>query len=108
MTKIREDLTGSVILRAGLILHAGDVVPDGYAVGDHVLAQGPDPEETTAEETTAEETAAGQVENRPAGNASRDVWADYARSLGLEISEDDKREDIKDLVELRESELTEG
>ena len=103
MTKIREDLTGSVILRAGLILRAGDVVPDGYTVGDHVLAQGPDPEETTAEET-----GPGQDEARPAGNASRDVWADYARSLGLEISEDDKREDIKDRVEQLESEQTEG
>ena len=31
----------------------------------------------------------------PRGNATRDAWAEYADSLGVEYAEDDKREDIK-------------
>ena len=37
MAKIREDLVG-VVSVGGLNLSAGDVVPDGVTVGDHVLA----------------------------------------------------------------------
>ena len=37
MAKIREDLVG-VVSVGGLNLKAGDVVPDGVTVGDHVLA----------------------------------------------------------------------
>ena len=37
MAKIREDLAG-VVSVGGLNLRAGDVVPDGVTVGDHVLA----------------------------------------------------------------------
>jgi len=37
MVKIREDLSG-VVSVGGLNLRAGDVVPDGVSVGDHVLA----------------------------------------------------------------------
>jgi len=35
----------------------------------------------------------------PAGNASRAAWAEYAVSLGIEVPEDAKRDDIKALVE---------
>lgn len=38
MAKIRDDLVG-VVSVGGLNLGAGDVVPDGVTVGDHVLAQ---------------------------------------------------------------------
>jgi len=35
----------------------------------------------------------------PKGNASRQEWADYADSLGVEYSEDAKREDIKAAID---------
>lgn len=44
MAKIRDDLQG-VVSVDGVNLSAGDAVPDGVTVGDHVLAQ-----EKTAEE----------------------------------------------------------
>lgn len=31
----------------------------------------------------------------PRGNASRDEWAAYAATLGVEVAEDAKRDDIK-------------
>jgi len=37
LAKIREDLVGVVSVN-GLNLSAGETVPDGVAVGDHVLA----------------------------------------------------------------------
>lgn len=40
----------------------------------------------------------------PAGNASRDLWAEHAVSLGIEVPEDAKRDDIKVLVEQHEAE----
>lgn len=52
MAKIREDLVG-VVLVDGVNLYPGDEVPDGVAVGDHVLEQkdtdegGKDPSEDT-------------------------------------------------------------
>lgn len=38
MAKIREDLSG-VVSVDGVNLKAGDTVPSGVTVGDHVLAQ---------------------------------------------------------------------
>lgn len=85
MAKIREDLIGSVLLPSGAVLFAGDVVPDGETVGDHVTAQ--------------DEPSEDGVPQEPAGNASREAWADYARSLSLEVAEGEKREDIRSRVE---------
>lgn len=39
----------------------------------------------------------------PKGNASRQEWADYADSLGVEYDEDAKREDIKAAIEAASS-----
>lgn len=39
----------------------------------------------------------------PAGNASRGLWAEHAVSLGVEVPEDAKRDDIKALVEAHEA-----
>ena len=36
--------------------------------------------------------------DQPKGNASRDEWAAYADSLGVEYAEDAKRDDIKAAV----------
>lgn len=38
-------------------------------------------------------------DGRPKGNASRDEWAAYADSLGVEYAEDAKREEIKAAVD---------
>lgn len=45
-----------------------------------------------------------QEDGAPAGNASRDAWAEHAVSLGVEVPEDAKRDDIKALVEAHEAE----
>lgn len=45
-----------------------------------------------------------QEDGAPAGNASRDAWAEHAVSLGIEVPEDAKRDDIKVLVEQHEAE----
>lgn len=47
------------------------------------------PETVLEEETTPE---------KPRGNASREAWADYAKSLGVSIDDDWSRDDIKNLV----------
>lgn len=35
---------------------------------------------------------------KPRGNASREAWADYAKSLGVNVGDDLSRDDIKNLV----------
>lgn len=44
------------------------------------------------------------VADAPKGNASRDVWADYADSLGVTYAGDAKRDDIRQAVEDFQSE----
>ena len=39
MAKIRDDLTGSVLVSNGAFLHAGDEIPEGVTVGDHLIAE---------------------------------------------------------------------
>lgn len=39
MAKIRDDLTGSVLVSNGTFLHAGDEIPEGVTVGDHLIAE---------------------------------------------------------------------
>ena len=39
MAKIRDDLVGVVYLKDGRKLAAGDTVPDGVELGEHVLAK---------------------------------------------------------------------
>ncbi|OHU23402.1 hypothetical protein BKG77_06980 [Mycobacteroides chelonae] len=64
--RIRRDLEGVVYVHAGgdvVCLAAGDVVPDGAVVGEHLVgedseteepAEAPEPEETEADKTEAE------------------------------------------------------
>ena len=49
--------------------------------------------------TPGESASSESEEAAPAGNASRDAWAEYAVSLGIEVPEDAKRDDIKALVD---------
>ncbi|TLF33235.1 hypothetical protein [Microbacterium sp. 5K110] len=39
MAKIRDDLEGIALTETGLILRAGDKIPKGVKVGDHLLAE---------------------------------------------------------------------
>lgn len=40
-----------------------------------------------------------QEPQAPAGNASREAWAEYAKHLGIEVAEDATRNEIRDNVE---------
>lgn len=88
---IRSDLEGVVYAYDGgdaIQLAAGDTVPDGVEVGDHLLDG----------KTTTSGASSGGTQ-APKGNASRDEWAAYADSLGVEYDEDAGRDDIKAAVE---------
>ena len=39
MAKVRDDLTGSVLVSNGTFLHAEDEIPEGVTVGDHLIAE---------------------------------------------------------------------
>ncbi len=65
MAKIREDLAG-VVSVGGLNLKAGDVVPDGVTVGDHVLAKQEKPKaEPTNDDGDEGEKPAPKRRGRP-------------------------------------------
>lgn len=110
MAKIRDDLEGIALTETGLILRAGDEIPEGVKVGGHLLA-----------EKNADEGAAGSSggQNPPAGGATgspdastlappprggagsgADAWRAYAaaaagkKGLEIEIPEDATRDDI--------------
>ncbi|HEX7349594.1 hypothetical protein [Brachybacterium sp.] len=65
------------------------------------VVEGTKPEPPSAPEP---EDPQGSGDGVPRGNASREVWAEYAASLGIEVPEDAKRDDIKVLVEQHEAE----
>lgn len=73
--RIRDDLRGVVYVPgwSGVSLKAGDDVPDDVELGDHLLAEDEANEADTSE--------------APAGNASLEVWQEYAKSQGA--SDDD-------------------
>ena len=50
-------------------------------------------------ETPAPTPAEAPEGDLPAGNASRDVWAKFALTLGLEVGDDMKRDEIRAAVE---------
>lgn len=86
MAKIRDDLDGVVYVGGEfgtpVALAAGDDVPKGFTVGAHLL------------NGDSDEPMGG----RPKGNGSREDWADYATSLGIDVPGDAKQKDIRDLV----------
>jgi len=46
-----------------------------------------------------QELTPSNADGSPRGNASRDEWVAYAATLGIEIPEDAKRDDIKAQIE---------
>lgn len=102
MAKIRDDFEGVTFIFTpdGVALPplaAGDEIPDGVTVGDHLLASA----ESAAPEPVAqvpELPADTETMQPPKGNGSREDWAAYADSLGVAYDADAKRDEIRDLV----------
>ena len=51
-----------------------------------------------AEPTSEEQIDASAEGDKPRGNASREAWADYAQAHGFKVTDDQSRDDIKNLV----------
>lgn len=124
MAKIRKDLIGSVLVEnpAGgdpIVLVAGDKVPDGITLGDHVLAKKSDAGSSQAGQGGADGASGAAGASDPAGGptGSEDegsvpvppqsgrgsgdpAWHAYAKAatakagLSIEIPADAKRGDI--------------
>lgn len=62
-----------------------------------------DLEELARWEKISDEEAASTIDEAPAGNASTEKWAEYARSLGVEINADAGRDAIKEAVAAHEA-----
>ncbi len=113
MAKIRDDLAGTVLAldehSQPVWLKAGDRIPAGVTVDDHVLElssalkadiksaaqSSPTPDDVQKVQTTAPV--------KPGKTASRDVWFDYASGLGLSIDEDANKAQILEAVEANEA-----
>lgn len=59
----------------------------------------PAPDEPSEDETTVDENPEPQTLERPNNGASRQDWADYAESLGIEVTSDDKRDGLIEKVD---------
>lgn len=124
MAKIRKDLVGSVLVTLPgqsdpVVLVAGDTVPDGIELGEHVLAKKeskaspekpseatkapkgtPAPESAAGGTTGASVTGSLTVPPFVGAGSSTDAWRAYAVSataaagLQLDIAADAKRGDI--------------
>ncbi|MFT4281179.1 hypothetical protein [Microbacterium sp.] len=124
MAKIRDDLVGSVLIdnpEGGdpIVLLAGDKVPEGVELGDHVLAPKGGGNGSKGKSKGKDTGAAGKSASEP-GAASGDAltvppmvgkgssaadWRVYALAaaekagLSIEIPEDAKRADIISALE---------
>lgn len=101
MAKIRKDLIGSVLVNDPdggdpIVLVAGDKVPDGVELGDHVLAnKSEDTKSSEAEEqlpggdTGSSDAPAPSLPPRGGAGSGADAWRAYgveaAKAQGLEI-----------------------
>lgn len=117
-SKIRKDLVGVVHAYNdaydSVVLAAGDKVPDGFFVGEHLLKAAKDETEPTEPVTpttpvTPNEpvTPAEPVTPTPSTDApprngkgsGKDAWAAYAESIGVVIEADWSRDDITAAVD---------
>lgn len=93
-SKIRDDLDGVVhAYNEGadtVVLSAGDEVPDGYFVGDHLLA------EADGAKSDGEGDGEGREGEPPrkGKGSGRDAWAAYAETVDVVVEDDWSREDI--------------
>lgn len=85
MSKVRADLVGAVLVRNAdgqqVSLVAGDDVPDGYELGDHLL------EERESDKGSGEPPRSGK-------GSGKEEWAAYADTLGVAYDEGATRDDI--------------
>lgn len=79
MTELRSPFDGGVVS-----------VPDGLV------------ERYTAAGWVSDKGSTGAGDGAPKGNASRDAWAEYADSLGVEYEDEASRDDIKAAVAAHE------
>ena len=100
MPTIRDDLEGVVYIprnhgaSAPLVLRAGDTVPDGVTVGDHLLSTGTEPKAPPAPPAAPADDDGAPVEPPRSGKgASKAAWAAFAATLGIESLPDASRED---------------
>lgn len=105
MAKIRDDLDG-VVLQYGEdgtlhTLRAGDDVPDGVLVGDHLTAPADhdDHDDHDGSDEGDEGDEGEPAPSKPRGNSGREAWVEYATALGVEFDVDATREDIKAAIE---------
>lgn len=99
--KIRSDLEGVVSTYqdgVAITLAAGDDVPDGVEVGDHVLdgAEGDETEGQTGEPS------------KPAATAPKADWLAYSEHLGLDLDGSETTAQLKEKVEAAEREASEA
>lgn len=96
MAKIRDDLEGIALTETGLILRAGDKIPKGVKVGEHLLAEkhADDDDDEGQEGGAGSDTGssgASEPSLPPRGGAGSgaDAWRAYgtaaAKAKGLEI-----------------------
>ena len=102
MPTIRDDLEGVVYIArnhgatAPLVLRAGDAVPDGVTVGEHLLSGAvvKTTTPTTLAPTETPDDGAPTEPPRSGKGASKVAWAAYAGTFGIEIEAGASREDI--------------
>lgn len=91
MATIRKDQVGAVYAHAHgttYRLWAGDTVPPGVDIDPRFL-DGVPTQEPTSPSTTRVKT--------PAGNASREAWAEFLTTQGITYSTADKQKDLRAL-----------
>ncbi|ONI65632.1 hypothetical protein CSIV_04960 [Microbacterium sp. CSI-V] len=116
MAKIRKDLIGSVLVNDPdggdpIVLVAGDKVPDGVDLGDHVLAnKSEDTKSSKAEEppaggdTGSPDAPAPSLPPRGGAGSGADAWRAYgveaakAQGLEIDIPSDATKTDIIDAL----------
>jgi len=107
MVKIRDDFEGVTFVydenATAHRLQAGDEVPHWATIGEH-LAGGTAVDDAVESTSPALDPAANEAASAeaPKGNASREEWATFAASLGVQVPEDAKRDEIRALVDEHE------
>lgn len=98
--QVRSDLVGVVWVNVDgelKSLAAGDTIPDGVTVGDHITG----PDESGPAKAASEADRAPEPDGKPRGNASAEAWHDYAKSQGATDKELDglTRDEIRNIYQ---------
>lgn len=94
-----DKVTVEVSFRAGPKFYArGQEIPAGDPIVSKYPSMFKDQVRTTATVPTEPVSPPAELDPRPAGNASRDAWAEYVRALGGTVTDDLGRDDLRDLA----------